>query len=182
MALDWEQVNTLAPILCYVEQLHLVRNNCNKICSLFQIPRDHFCRLKFINLEQNGIESWDEVIEFRHLPNLKRLTLNKNKIQNIYYKPGFRELYMLSIEDNLIDNWKSFDALNEFPMVKNLRVLNNPIFNVELGGARARECAIARVEYVRTFNGTPIEDAQRKDHETVYVNDCLRKCLLFYQE
>jgi len=91
-----------------------VRNNCNIICSQYQIPREHFKLLKFINLEGNGIESWDEVVEFRVLPNLKRMTLNKNKIRSIYYKPGFNDLKMLSLEDNLIDNWQSFDQLDEF--------------------------------------------------------------------
>lgn len=80
MSLDWEQILALAPALCYVEQLHLVRNNCSKICSLYEVPREHFKILKFINLEGNNIASWDEVIEFRHLKNLKRLTLNKNRI------------------------------------------------------------------------------------------------------
>ena len=109
------------------------------------MPKGHFRLLKFINLEGNGIESWDEVIEFRVLENLKRLTLNKNRIRNVYYKPGFRNLYMISMEDNLVDNWESFDALNEFGALRNLRVLNNPIFTEELGGPRARECAVARV-------------------------------------
>ena len=81
---------------------------------MYQVPRDHFRLLKFINLEGNNIESWDEVIEFRHLDNLKRLTLNSNRIRNIYHKPGFNNLYMISIEDNLIDNWESFDSLNEY--------------------------------------------------------------------
>ena len=115
MALDWSQILALAPILCYVEQLHLVRNNCNKICSMYQVPREHFKLLKFLNLEGNNIESWDEINEFRVLPNLKRLTLNKNRISKINYKPGWKDLYMIAIEDNLIDNWQSFDALNEFP-------------------------------------------------------------------
>lgn len=65
--------------------------------------------LKFVNLEENGIESWDEVDEFRRLPNLKRLTLNKNRIKDIVYKQGWPQLYVLSIEDNLIDNFKVFD-------------------------------------------------------------------------
>ena len=81
---------------------------------------------------------------------------------------------MLSLEDNLIDNWKSFDQLDEFPGLHNLRVLNNPIFTEELGGQRARENAISRVQHVRTFNGTPIEDAERKDNEVSYLNDALR--------
>ena len=98
-----------------MEQLHLVYNNCNIIASQYPIPRDHFKLLKFLNLQGNNIESWDEVSEFRVLPNLKRLTLNKNRIRSIYYKPGWRDLYMLSMEDNLIDNWESFDQLNEFP-------------------------------------------------------------------
>jgi len=58
--------------------------------------------LKFINLEQNGIESWDELAGFRNLPVLKRMTVSKNKIREIYYKPGFNDLYMITLEDNLI--------------------------------------------------------------------------------
>lgn len=65
--------------------------------------------MKWINLEDNNIASWDEVSEFRNLPNLKRLTLNNNKIKDIYFKQGWKFMYMLSIENNLIDNWKSFD-------------------------------------------------------------------------
>lgn len=33
MGLDWSQIDILAPTFVYVEQLHLVRNKCNKICS-----------------------------------------------------------------------------------------------------------------------------------------------------
>lgn len=145
MSLDWAQVIALAPALIYVEQLHLVRNNCNVICSRFPVPKEHFKLLKFINLEGNNIESWDEVVEFRVLPNLKRMTLNKNRIRSVYYKPGFNDLHMLSMEDNLIDNWQTFDQLNEFPQIRNLRVCNNPIFTEEIGSLRSRECAIARV-------------------------------------
>lgn len=83
--------------------------------------------MKFINLEANGIASWEEVSEFRNLPNLKRLTLNKNPIKNVTYKPGWRDLLMLSMEDCEIDNWHSFDELNEFPTLKQLRVNGNPI-------------------------------------------------------
>ena len=144
---------------------------------MYPVPREQFRLLKFINLEGNNIESWDEVIEFRHLENLKRLTLNNNRIRNVYHKPGFNELYMISMEDNFIDNWQSFDALNEYSKLRNLRVLNNPIFKEELGGPRARECAIARVQFIRTFNGTPIEDSDRKDHEIGYLNEALKHCL-----
>ena len=144
MALDWEQIDTLAPVLCYCEHLHLVNNNCSKICSLYKIPKTHFKLLKFINLENNNIDSWDEIIEFRHLERLTKLILNKNKIQKIYYKPGFKELKWLSIEDNLINNWASFNALNEFAIIKEVRFNGNPILEEAIGGPRARDVGIAR--------------------------------------
>lgn len=80
MGLDWSQIDILSPVLCYVEHLHLVSNRCSYIFSQYKLPKDDFKLLKFINLEDNGIMSWDEVDEFRKLKNLKRLTLNKNHI------------------------------------------------------------------------------------------------------
>jgi Leucine-rich repeat (LRR) protein len=85
--------------------------------------------LKFINVEQNGIESWDEIVGFRNLPNLRRLNISKNRIKEIYYKPGFNDLYMITMEDNLINDWKSFDALNQFKKITHLRCHGNPIYD-----------------------------------------------------
>jgi hypothetical protein len=51
MGLDWSQIDILAPTFVYVEQLHLVRNKCNKICTQYEISKDSFRNLKFINLE-----------------------------------------------------------------------------------------------------------------------------------
>lgn len=100
MGLDWSQIDILAPVFCYVENLHLCHNKCSSIFTQYQLPKDHFKLLKFVNLEDNGICSWDEVDEFRKLKNLKRLILNKNYISKVYYKQGWPELYVLSIEDN----------------------------------------------------------------------------------
>jgi Leucine-rich repeat (LRR) protein len=83
MALDWGQIDILAPTLVYVEQLHLVRCNCTHVSTKYQISKEYFKNLKFLNLEQNGIESWDELLGFRNLPVLKRLTISKNKIREI---------------------------------------------------------------------------------------------------
>jgi hypothetical protein len=86
MGLDWSQIDILAPAFCYIEHLHLVRNKCSTIFSQYKLPKEHFKLLKFINLEENGIKEWAEVDDFRRLPNLKRLTLNKNPLANITYK------------------------------------------------------------------------------------------------
>jgi len=77
--------------------------------------------------KKNGIESWDEIVGFRILPVLKRLTLSNNKIREIYFKPGFNDLYMMTIEENLISDWASFDAMNQFKGITVLRCQGNPI-------------------------------------------------------
>jgi hypothetical protein len=99
--------------------------------------------LKFLNIEQNGIESWDEIVGFRTLPVLKRLTVSKNKIREIYHKPGFYDLYMITMEDNLISSWKTFDALNEFKNITSIRCGGNPI--MEVTGPTARNIVMARL-------------------------------------
>ena len=70
MSLDWSQIHILSPTLVYVEKLFLVRNNCSKICTEFKINKDNFKHLRYLNLEQNNIESWDEVEGFRVLNEL----------------------------------------------------------------------------------------------------------------
>lgn len=76
------------------------------------MPTEHFNKLKMVNLEENNIASWDEIVEFRHLENLEKLILSRNKIPSIYHKPGFTKLFMLSLDKNAIDNWESIDLLN----------------------------------------------------------------------
>jgi len=67
MALTWDQIDILMPVLVYIEQLHLVRNRCSTICSKYTIKKDYFKNLKFLNLEGNGIKDWAEVAGFRVL-------------------------------------------------------------------------------------------------------------------
>jgi len=109
MGLDWSQLDILAPTLIFIERLFLVRNNCSKICTKYAIDKKLWTNLRYLNLEQNNIESWDELAGFRHLNGMTHLIVNKNLIREIYYKPGFRGLKYLSFEDNLVSDWKSFD-------------------------------------------------------------------------
>lgn len=114
MGLDWSQIDILAPTLVYVENLYLVRNNCRKICSEYTISKEYFKNLRYLNLEQNGIESWAEIEGFRILQDFQYLIINKNLIKEIWRKPGFRSLCQLSFDDNLINSWKTFDELDAF--------------------------------------------------------------------
>lgn len=107
------------------------------------------------------------MIGFRTLVNLKRITVSKNSIKEIYYKPGFNDLYMITIEDNLISSWKSFDAMNQFKRITHLRCHGNPIYDT--AGVFSRHQTIARLQFLRNLNGSSIEEGERKDAEIVYM-------------
>lgn len=47
----------------------------------------------------------------------------------------------------------------------------------ELGSERAREIAIARVQFVWTFNGSTLDDSHRRDYEIYYMKDAYRQLL-----
>lgn len=175
MGLDWEVIDALAPVLVYIEHLHLCQNYCSKIFTEFQLPKEHFKLLKFVNLEDNGIASWDEVDEFRKLKNLKRLTLNKNFIQRVYYKPGWPELYVLNIEDNPLDSYESIDQINEFPQIRQLRLQGSPLMT--LAGDRSKEYIIARAQFVTQLNGMPYSENERRDCELFYMKQTFREFL-----
>ena len=82
-SLEWSQIDILAPVLLYVEQLFLARNNCDKICSEFQISKTYWKNLRLLNLEYNSIEFWDVLAGFRVLAGLQKLILNKNRLKEI---------------------------------------------------------------------------------------------------
>lgn len=153
--------------MVYIEELHLVRCQCSKISSEYEISKEHFKNLRFLNLEQNGIESWDEVVGFRNLPGLRRLTVSKNRIKDVFYKPGFNQLYMITIEDNLINNWRSFDEVNKFKCITHFRCHGNPVY--EEAGQLARQTTTARIQFLRNLNGSSIEEGERKDAEIIYM-------------
>lgn len=198
MGLDWSQIDILAPTLIYVESLLLVRNRCKHICSKFSISKVHFKNLRYLNVEENGIESWDELVGFRALKDLRWLVVNKNKLTDIYYKPGFAGLRQLSIEDNLIRSWRSFDQLNEFDSkIEQLRCAGNPCTRAgrevavdepepDMTGEEADQAlryskcmVLGKMEFLKKYNGGVIEAADRVDNELYYLRNTLEYYLRF---
>ena len=181
-------MDILSPTLTYVESLYLVRNNCKRICSEHKIDKQVWKNLRYLNLEQNGIESWDELVGFRELNDLRQLIVNKNQIKAIYHKPGFRGLRQFSFEHNQLRSFKSFDALNLFDSrIEQIRCQGNPVIMAgkELGEdenvpemneeeadearKRSKAVVIGRNEFLKKYNGGSIEPSERKDFELYYL-------------
>jgi hypothetical protein len=103
---------------------------------------------------------------------MRRLTVSKNKIKDIYYKPGFPWLYMVAIEDNLINNWKAFDELNKYKSITTMRCGGNPIFEMnekDKNAQNGRQVVIARMQFLKHLNGSQVDETERKDAQILYT-------------
>ena len=83
----------------------------------------------------------------------------------------------MSIEDNLISTWESFSAIDEYKTIKDLRILRNPILEEGIGGQRARDIGIARCQFLNRFNGTWLDEGERKDCEIFYMKISFKEFL-----
>lgn len=174
MHLDWSQIDIISPTLTYVEELHLCRNNCKIISSAYDISKDVWRHLKYINLEENNIDDWEEIQGFRKLEKVKKLGLGINQIKEIRYRPGFSELTTVDIYENLIDNWESIDQLNEYKEITRLRIADNPLTSGE-NKDKARQQILARMKYLQYYNGSKVGEREKADCELYYIKQCYKE-------
>eukprot|EP01022_Parablepharisma_sp_SALTPOND_P008497 TRINITY_DN136146_c0_g1_i1.p1 TRINITY_DN136146_c0_g1~~TRINITY_DN136146_c0_g1_i1.p1 ORF type:complete len:568 (+),score=45.01 TRINITY_DN136146_c0_g1_i1:68-1705(+) len=168
MGLEWSDVDILLPSFEMLEELWLCRNKCSAISTSYKVRTEYLQSLNVLNLEDNGICLWEEIIAFGVLPQLKNLVLTSNKIQVVPKTEGFKELTYLSLEKNLVDNWSTIDSLNNFGKLNHLRFLDNPLENVQ-GKIVTRYQIIARIKTLECLNSSKIRPADRRDAELTYV-------------
>lgn len=176
MHLDWSQIDILSPTLIYVEELHLCVNNCSKISSEYEISKDIWKHLKYINLEENNISDWEEIQGFRRLDKLRKIGLGINQIQNISFRPGFSELTAIDLYENLLDNWQSVDQLNEYKQISHIRIQDNPLTSGEKAN-QARDQVLARLKYLKYYNGSKIQEKEKQDCEHFYISNAYKDFL-----
>ncbi|CAA7396528.1 unnamed protein product [Spirodela intermedia] len=178
--ITWEQVETLKLSLSEVEELHLMRNEL-KISTRSYVQG--FDSLKILNLEDNCIDTWDEVLKLSHLKCLEQLHLNKNKLKDVFYPPGpdpqndhdghecstpFENLRCLLLGCNEIEDLASIDSLNLFPNLMDIRLSGNPVADPARGGL-PRFILIARLSKVQMLNGSEVTSRERRESEIRYV-------------
>ncbi|CAI2362333.1 unnamed protein product [Moneuplotes crassus] len=169
MQLDWSQIHIIAPALTLLQELHLCENNCSKISSEYEISKDCWRDLIYLNLEDNKISGWEEIQGFRKLKELKKLGLGINLIQKVEFRPGFRQLTAVDLYQNLIDNWESIDQLNNYFELTRLRLQDNPITSGEKH-KEARDQVFARIQYLKHYNGSAVQEKEKNDCEQFYVS------------
>ncbi|XP_057433128.1 tubulin-folding cofactor E [Lotus japonicus] len=178
---DWEQVELLRQPLMAIEELHIMGNNISRILPMTSSMVQGFDSLRLLNLEDNCIAEWKEIMKLSQLRCLEQLYLNKNCLSSLFYpdnyslyesevkccKP-FQNLRCLLLGDNNISDLASVDSLNSFPNLVDIRLSGNPITDSTRGGI-PRFVLIARLAKIQILNGSEVTPRERKDSEIRYV-------------
>ncbi|KAL3641492.1 hypothetical protein CASFOL_016460 [Castilleja foliolosa] len=181
----WKQVEVLKDSLPHVEELHLMGNKISEITTVSSTVVQRFNSLRFLNLENNCISAWDEIIKLSQLRSLEQLFLNNNTINRVWYpdcgkldEPDkirpFSNLRGLSLGDNKIEDLESVDSLNSFPNLTEIRLSENPVADLGKGGV-SRFVFIARLAKIVILNGSEVSPRERKDSEIRYVRLVMSK-------
>ncbi|KAJ6295169.1 hypothetical protein OIU76_023135 [Salix suchowensis] len=182
----------LKDLLPVIEELHLMGNGINAIQTASSSIVQGFDSLRLLNLEENCIAEWNEILKFSQLRSLEELHLNKNNLNHIFYPDHdtinkmvggdeshdqscipFQNLRCLRLGGNDIEDLASVDSLNSFPklipllsyflcMLKDIRLSENPIADPGRGGI-PRFVLVARLARVEILNGSEVSTRERKE-------------------
>ncbi|CAA2985722.1 tubulin-folding cofactor E isoform X1 [Olea europaea subsp. europaea] len=189
----WNQVEMLKDSLPCIEELHLLGNKLREITAVSTTAVQGFDFLRCLNLEDNCIADWAEILKLSQLKSLEQLFLNKNDLNRIWYPDygtthksdngcesldknpmSFNTLQCLLLGGNKIEDLDSIDSLNSFPNLVDIRLSENPIADIGKGGV-PRFVLIARLAKVETLNGSEVSPRERKDSEIRYVRLVMSK-------
>ncbi|KAJ6340289.1 hypothetical protein OIU77_008115 [Salix suchowensis] len=167
-------------------------NGINAIQTASSSIVQGFDSLRLLNLEENCIAEWNEILKFSQLRSLEELHLNKNNLNHIFYPDHdtinkmvggdeshdqscipFQNLRCLRLGGNDIEDLASVDSLNSFPklipllsyflcMLKDIRLSENPIADPGRGGI-PRFVLVARLARVEILNGSEVSTRERKE-------------------
>nr|GLL32626.1 tubulin-folding cofactor E [Ipomoea trifida] len=198
--ISWKHVEILKDSFPFIEELHLVGNKLKEITPSSSTFVKGFDSLHLLNLDDNCIDSWEEIVKLSQLKSLEQLFLNHNNLSCIWYpdhgtlhetangdgclgkgsKP-FKNLHSLLLGNNNIKDVESVDSLNYFPNLLEVRLSENPVTDPVKSGL-SRFVLVARLAGVKIINGSEISPRERKESEIRYVRLVMSKCHEYPQE
>lgn len=169
MRYGWDDVVALA---VHVPALSHLQAFSNEIAEIPPLPEDAFASLEILDLNDNPVSDWRQVMAFSRLPKLNHLSLSHCKLREIEFPPGegaegFRALRILQLSGNAIDDFRSVANLHRLRL-EDFRMRSNPVLVTE-NGATCRQIMIASMKTMKICNGTHIERSERIGAELDYL-------------
>lgn len=164
------QIVTIISMFPHVTELHLGGNELRTLSEeggqcLFPKTLEH------LNIEDNKISDWSEVLSLGDLPNLARLNVSKNSLVELHSLESgrrFPALVALNVSRNDLTGWQSVNQLAGLPALAEIVIGHNPVFDSERG-LHARQCIIGRVRQAQRVNRTVVEPQERVVAERFYL-------------
>ncbi|GAB2299152.1 hypothetical protein Dimus_033224 [Dionaea muscipula] len=183
--IKWIQIESLKDSLVAIKELHLMGNKISEITPTSSDVVHGLDSLRVLNLEENCISEWDEILKLSELTSLEQLHLNKNILRCVFYPSNnpanesldhspFKQLHCLLLGANRIEDLESVDSLNSFPRLTDVRLSENPVADPGKGGI-PRFIFIARLAKIEVLNGSEVTPRERKESEIRYVRMVMSK-------
>lgn len=82
---SWSDILQLSKHIQSLKELHLCGNDYERVeCNNIDITQ-HLPKLNCLRMNNNKIQSWEEIWKLRHLPNLESLILSENPLTDVSY-------------------------------------------------------------------------------------------------
>ena len=173
MRLTWKDLNKVIPLFLNVEEMFLCDNHLRDFENFTYTGAD-FKNLKALNVERNGLESFEGMMKFSNAPKLERLIISHNKLKDLGKVSGFEALKSVIIEENDISQFYILAQLNTFPNLESLRITKNPIY-AKHSMLHVRQRAIAEIKGLKIINGSELKKYERKDCEIYYLRSTFQE-------
>ncbi|KAB2628672.1 tubulin-folding cofactor E [Pyrus ussuriensis x Pyrus communis] len=164
------QVEILKHSLPDIEE-HLMGNKISTIKTASSFAVQGFDYLQLLNLEDNCIADWNEILKLSHL---KRLSDDgmMHELLNGYESPQKNHKPFQNLRCLLLGS--SVDSLNSFPQLGDIRLSDNPVADPGQGGF-PRFDLVARLAKVEMLNGSEVSSREIKESEIRYVRLVMSK-------
>lgn len=170
--IQWSDILTMAERIPNIEELHLCYNEIQDISVK---PDEDLAsllpNLKFLNLEGNKIQTWEQTQTLLSIPNLTKLSLNHNPITYINSDIRFDHLASLAITGCPIQSWGEVKKLSEYKSLEELYLKSPSLGEFD---KFSRLHTIALLDNLKRLNGSDILKKEKEEATKLYIQRIIK--------
>eukprot|EP00960_Hanusia_phi_P031375 749263-Hanusia_phi.AAC.10 len=176
---DFDQLDRLMYAIPTLKNLRIANNNITQISSKdFERKFDKWPKLELLDLSDNKIDDWNEVLHLAKFRDLQHLLLNGNLLREVFFNRvenfvDFPELKTLAVANNQIGSMHSIFEIKKLANIVDLKFQGNPLA-VEHGVVAMRSILIAVIPGLTSVNGSEVRSRDKLESEKCYIATCVK--------